>query len=687
MHDVSSWSARFQLYRSPNISGMLLAKNNSTSVLAALFIGLTSILLFLPLLSVMPRPGLDTSFTLPPNEAVAQGMVFGRDIIYTIGPLASIWNQAYHPATIVMALIGGGFIGIGHAFVTYAISKNSHRSWVWVYVIFLIFLLESRDALFLVYPMLLSLLIYRISLASPHGDRIQLSKGESIWFAATVSSLGLLPLIRPSFLPLTSVVWMLGSILLWKSGRRLIAVSLILFPPISMVLFWTIAGQDTSALLDYCLNSAPIVSGYTQAMSTGTHFVTPVLFVVTSLLALLYFYQTRPSVSIHEYSFLLFMAVFLFMSFKAGFVRHDVHALTASSSLVMAAIVLGGLRTIEGKRLSIVFLISVALWIYIHIEEKSSKFEYYKPLSSQVRARLKAWSAGEVAHMSLEGRYNSGLADIRRTIPIPTLQGTVDIYQFEIAALIASGNKWSPRPVIQSYSAYTPNLAMVNADHLSGPKAPDNILFNVETIDNRYPSMDDGSSWPMLLAQYELSGATDRYLLLRKRAQPSPKPTMTPVFSKRVHLGEGVDTDLRGGIIYAKIEVTPSLFGRVANFLYKPTALKITVELSTDKKHQHRFVPGQAISGFILSPYISNKGDFSKMLQPGMINALPSVDRLTIEETPREIGLWNREYSITLYKLVVESNIAHTPPQRKTWPPWARLHSSPPPTQDSKTGG
>jgi len=643
---------------------MLPVKNTSLSVPATLFIGLTSILLFLPFPSVMPRPGLDPSFTLAINEAVAQRMIFGRDIIYTVGPLASIWNKAYHPATILMALMGGGFIGIGHAFVTYTISKNSHHSWVWVYVIFLIFLLESRDALFLTYPMLLALLIYRISLPSPQADRIQLSRGESIWFVAAVSSLGLLPIIKLSFLPLALVVCLLGSIPLWKSGRRLIAVSLILFPAISMALFWTIAGQDISVLIDYCLNSAPIVSGFTQAMSAGTYFVTPVLFVVTSLLALLYFYQTRPIVNIQEYSFLLSMAVFLFMSFKAGFVRNDVHTLTASSSLVMAAIVLGGMRTIKRRRLSMIFLISVAIWIPIHLENKSSKFEYYRPLGSQLLARLKAWSAGEVVHTSLEDRYSSGLADIRRTIPIPEFQGTTDIYPFETAALIASGNKWSPRPVFQSFSAYTPDLAMVNVHHLSGPNAPDNILFNVETVDNRYPSMDDGSSWPTLLAQYELTRATDRYLLLSKRVPPSPIPTMTPVFSKRAHLGEGVDTDSRGGIIYAKIEVTPSLFGRITNFLYKSTVLKITVELSNGKKPQHRFVPGQAVSGFILSPYISNKNDFSEMLQaPEMINALPSVDRLTIEETPRETGLWNSDYSITLYKLAVESNIARRPPQ------------------------
>jgi hypothetical protein len=73
----------------------------------------------------------------------------------------------------------------------------------------------------------------------------------------------------------------------------------------------------------------------------------------------------------------------------------------------------------------------------------------------------------------------------------------------------------------------------------------------------------------------------------------------------------------------------------------------------------HRFVPGQAVSGFVLSPYVSNKDEFSKLLQePEMINALPSVARLIIKPALFEIGMWNSDYSITLYKLAVESNIS-----------------------------
>jgi hypothetical protein len=631
------------------------AEHRPLPVLAALFIGLASILLLLPILSGMPRAGLDTSFTLPLNEAVARGMLFGRDVIYPVGPLGAIWFQAYHPATILMTAICGGVLAIGHAYLAFTIARHSHRSWAWVYIVFLIFVLESRDALFSVYPALLALLVYRVSLPRSHPDGIGLSRAELVWLAIAISSLGLLPIIRQSFLPLPLVVCVIGSILLWRSGHKWMAVLLVILPPASMVLFWTLAGQDSLGLADYFVNSMPLVSGYAQAMGIGSDFLDCVLFAASSLLVLLCAYPSLSGRSLHEYGFLLLLAAFLFMSFKAGFVRHDVHALTAGSNLVMAAIVLGALRTVGRRRLWVILPISLIVWTSIHLEHKGSKFEYYRSLGSQLRARLKEWSADQVWNLSLEARYKSSLVEIRRKFPLPLLQGTTDIYQFETAPLIASGSTWSPRPIMHGYVAYTGGLEVINARHLSGPKAPDNVLFNVETIDNRYPSEDDGPSWPVLLARYELAGETTGYLLLRKRAEPWRTPVMEPLFSRRVQLGEGVDADFRGDLVYARIKVAPSLIGGIVNFMYKPTPLKIAVELSDGTKREHRLVPDQASAGFILSPYVGDKAHFSKMLQgPTMRSSLPSIVRFTIEEVPRDAGLWSKEYAVTLSRVVLD---------------------------------
>ena len=48
-------------------------------------------------------------------------------------------------------------------------------------------------------------------------------------------------------------------------------------------------------------------------------------------------------------------------------------------------------------------------------------------------------------------------------------------------------------------------------------KKPNNIIFNVETIDNRLPNLEDGASWPILLKNYELINSDQSYILLKNK--------------------------------------------------------------------------------------------------------------------------------------------------------------------------
>ncbi|WP_254706813.1 hypothetical protein [Ralstonia pseudosolanacearum] len=54
-----------------------------------LLIVVTAVCALVPWLPVMPQAGLDHSWVLGMNQAVAQGLVFGRDMIFTFGPYAS----------------------------------------------------------------------------------------------------------------------------------------------------------------------------------------------------------------------------------------------------------------------------------------------------------------------------------------------------------------------------------------------------------------------------------------------------------------------------------------------------------------------------------------------------------------------------------------------------------------------
>src|SRR5271156_2420572 len=58
-----------------------------------------TLFVFVPFYPSFPILSLDSSWPYAMNEAIFQNRVFGRDIIFTYGPLASVSTHMYHPAT------------------------------------------------------------------------------------------------------------------------------------------------------------------------------------------------------------------------------------------------------------------------------------------------------------------------------------------------------------------------------------------------------------------------------------------------------------------------------------------------------------------------------------------------------------------------------------------------------------
>jgi len=94
-------SGRLQNY----LSHLLLVLSIGAAILAGLFI--------IPLEPLMPVPGLDPAWMQALNEAVARHLVFGRAVIFTYGPFASVYTCLYHPATDTLMLGGRVLIAFG----------------------------------------------------------------------------------------------------------------------------------------------------------------------------------------------------------------------------------------------------------------------------------------------------------------------------------------------------------------------------------------------------------------------------------------------------------------------------------------------------------------------------------------------------------------------------------------------
>src|SRR6516165_9827961 len=96
----------------------------SNGILWALLL-VTIACVLVPFYPSMPAGGIGTSFNLAMNKAVAQRLAFGKDVIFTFGPYASVLTGEYHPATNHLMLVGAGFLGISYWFAVFILSRNN----------------------------------------------------------------------------------------------------------------------------------------------------------------------------------------------------------------------------------------------------------------------------------------------------------------------------------------------------------------------------------------------------------------------------------------------------------------------------------------------------------------------------------------------------------------------------------
>lgn len=617
---------------------------------ALLFI--TAICIFAPFYPLMPDAGLDQSWKYGMNQAVAQGLAFGRDVIFTFGPYASIYTRMYHPATDHLMLTGGLWLGVTYGIAVLYLAKNVRWYLVLVFWAVLAGLMYLQDPLLLSYPLLVGLVSLR--LVGSDGREYKSSGSVLALTAALFSSIGLLPLVKGSILILCAAIAALSVALFVLKRQWSLAITAVISVVLSGVFFWILTGQLLSDLPRFLMSMFSIASGYTEAMAFSGSGLEIVLFVIFALILLTAVLKHEGlGVDAKVFIFGLFF-LFLFLAFKAGFVRHDGHAIISGTSALIAALLFA--FTLQSRRFHYVLFLAVIVWAYIdshHVKTSTDGF------ASAVRSTFRSAWHGVKNRLTdeawLQREFDSANQRLSGAVKFPLLEGTTDIYSYNQSFLIASGNAWSPRPVLQSYSAYTPSLVEKNLDHLLGKNAPDNVIFKVEPIDGRLPALEDGASWPVLLRNYRPTAQENDFLFLRKHVAEVDGPAILSVAG--VHaLGSLVDVPDGGTPISAEVSVKQSLLGRLMTIFFKSSQLQISLNLVNGETKKYRFVAGMAKSGFLVSPLVESTYEFGLLYGGGGLLADKAVKSFSITPVGGSM-LWQDDYEVLFKRIDVPRTV------------------------------
>ena len=564
--------------------------------------------------TTVSAPTIDGSWMQTLHVAYEQHWQFGRDIVFTFGPWGFL-SGGYYPPTFTISVIVWTMLAVVFWWAGWRVachfSGNKFFSWLWLAGftgMANLYIGQSFDIRCVAWVLLLLFLHFFVE-DSPITARQ----------ALLAIALGLLSLVKfTSLMEATVVVGIIAADNVFRQRR---------FPWIapllagSLLFFWAAAGQHISILWPFLLNSWQMTDGYTEAMQYGvteTLFVICFLSVVAMIVALTGYAAWR-----RHRRFGVFpvagMSAVMFMTFKHGYVRSDSdHETAAALSLLVAALsCLAVLWPVlqRGKnwsRQATLLLVAGILFF------SSFTFTRWFPDDGLLEQFVHTFSVrsiqAPIKSMADTGRlqkiYDQNLAAIRKQFPIPAVEGDADIYPWNQMALFAGGLSCHPRPLFQSYFAYTPGLAELNAAFLRSDHAASNIVFEIDPLNGRYPSLDDGLSWPELLTRYDIKDTNGTYLLLKRTAIPR-EYHLTPLTETTIHFGETFTLpSVTNTVLWAEMDINKSMLGTVAEALYKPAIVRLMVSLRDGRQIYFRLVPGEARGGFILSPLVGDKSSF-----------------------------------------------------------------------------
>lgn len=593
---------------------------------------------------IFPGGDLDSSYIYAMNEAVARRMQFGRDFVFTYGPFASIYTHRYFPATDRMMIFGSALLALSVFLVFWVSAQNANARFGVLAIPLVLSQQDLPDAVLITLPLLLMLLCLR-------GGRE--SRLRTVSVILGFGAIALLSLVKVNAVPSVFLAGAIGINGVGRNSIRLAFWSSLAFVA-TLALAWLSAGQSLLNLPNFFASQMPLASGFADAMSTTGKWSEVPSFIICAA-ALTYVAWAHADQGTKSLA-AIGTAVVLFLSFKSGFVRQSGHVQQAAINLVFVGLFL---LMQDVKRVSAVtFTLCVLGWAAISAGHRS-----VSPLAVADGFADRVFSSAQgIRHRITDASYLEHMLDradetIRTEQPLPTDASTADLYPSNLAALFANRIDWSPRPVLQSYTAYTPTLAAMDETHLREHGAA-RVFFSISPIDGRYPTLEDGPSLVPLLNFYRVKAMAGNYAVLDRLTEQRRIDLSAPVYEARVQTGQAVAIPSIDEPVFAKIDLQPTLIGKLTSIAFKSAQLTLETTYADGRVADYRFIPGMASAGFLLAPTLSNASDFVALQSPDWKDYLSSEMPVSF----RIFGAsgtrleWGRFFNVKLFAVHLRSD-------------------------------
>jgi hypothetical protein len=561
-----------------------------------------------------PDSSLDASWQAMLIHAHAEGLQFGRDVIYTWGPWGFLCN-GYHLGSLaagpILAWQVAGQLGIGLALALLTRGLAAWRRIAFAAAFLALHWLFLDTAIFV--------LIALITLSALMGRGSPLVR-----MVAWTLVLGFVSQLKFTYMILSAAA-VLASMACWtwrgSPGR---AGALACGYAAAVAASWIAAGQSLDNLYPYVMRSLEISSGYAEAMGVDEPWGVFLWGSGLALLCALFLWRSWRRAPERAFGACAcgFLAFLLFVVWKESFIRADLvplggHVFGFFTTVIILGPVLPGL--VLGRRRFHWFDVAPILGLAA-VACFDGAYYALAPRVAWQRIYGNVRTLGDLA--GRPGEWQRSLEESRSVEALPAVQaavgrGTVDVYDFNAGKALLNGLNLGARPIFQSYQAYTPSLEGYNLRFFQSARAPEFLLWSGDPVDSRYPGEDDAMLVAALPGHYEPVLSEGGYWLFRRLAPVSTDPLrLDRVLERRVSLDDEVELPLEADqAIWLRARAAPNNLGRIRSLLYKPARIDIATTDYRGQRRVWRLVPRLAEFGFILAPTLASGADLAALMR------------------------------------------------------------------------
>ncbi|MBP6558605.1 MAG: hypothetical protein KA213_09590 [Flavobacterium sp.] len=582
--------------------------------------------------------GLDLSWILTLNYANLKELTWGTDFAFTYGPLSYLSTRLGWGTSGNNLILFDVFFYLNLFLVYFLSFKNSRNKVITAlliigYTLLIPVHIGSSTAL-----ILLAFLVFWI--------RQSIEKPKFIYYLFQIALLFVLFFIKFNTGLIAIPLFLLGlGYNLISKKEKIYWLLLYALTPIILVI---VAGKFLNVdLTNYVKTAMEIIAGYNDIMYLEHKFTRRLLalFVFFSTLFILghrAFAEGKTNAIKNVTVFILY-AIPMFVLYKSGFVR--------------------GLET-EFFIFSVLLLLSV----------QDLHFENFKKYSNVILIMCLTGSFGIVyldkgtrlpfeTSNKIDKYYLLGIKDFTpisglHIFPSPNLfpssvtqkigVNTVDIYPWNAQLLFENKLNFSPRPVFQSYTAYTKVLEEMNFNHYNTKEtAPEFVIYEFLAIDQRYPLFDEPKVNLCLLKNYtpvELFDFQERkFVLLQKKTDfKSVKLQKIKEYAMMTESPLAPKKD-----VFYEIGVYNSITGSLVSVV--DHAPELSLEIKTETATEYRTGKKLLESGVFLEQKINTTEDFYSLFFADSLAKMEKVKFYNFK--PKSPSLFKDKIRITEYKI------------------------------------